>query len=177
MKCNYRYCNKEITYGRPDIKFCNKNCKSKENSIVKELKSLNRKITKSKEFVLKSQKVHNYKYNYDLVVYENCRTKVIIICPVHGMFEQTPNAHLYAGSGCQRCSRDSHRLTNLVDDRLNSIKILHNGKYQYNDLNVYNGYINIYCLEHGTFSQYLYLHESGSGCPTCNPPGKALLNR
>ena len=47
MNCNYRYCEKEILWGRPDRKFCNKNCKSKENAIHKELKSLKRRNKKS----------------------------------------------------------------------------------------------------------------------------------
>lgn len=109
MECNYRYCKRSITWGRPDRKFCNKTCKSKEKSIVKELKALTRKTKKSKEFSQKAKKIHNEKYNYDLVVYENCRTKVIIICPIHGEFEQTPNAHIYACSGCEKCAREAKR--------------------------------------------------------------------
>jgi hypothetical protein len=109
MNCNYRYCGKEIKYGRPDRKFCNKNCKSKEKSIEKEFNALNRKNKKSKDFILRSRIKHNNKYNYDLVLYENCRTKVKIICPVHGVFEQTPDAHLYSGSGCEKCAREARR--------------------------------------------------------------------
>lgn len=109
MNCEYRYCNKEIVWGRPDRKFCNKNCKTKEKAIIRELKSLKRKSRKSKNFVEKSQVIHNFKYNYDLVIYENCRSKVKIICSIHGEFEQTPNAHLYAGSGCEKCARESRR--------------------------------------------------------------------
>jgi hypothetical protein len=109
MKCNYRYCNKEITWGRPDRKFCNKNCNLKEKCIAKELKALNRKSKKSKDFVEKSKVKHDSKYNYDLVLYENCRSLVKIICPIHGEFEQTPNAHLYAGSGCEKCAREDRR--------------------------------------------------------------------
>lgn len=112
MLCNYRYCEKEIKWGRPDRKFCNKNCKSKEKAIQKELKSLQRRNKMSKEFVKKSNIIHNFKYNYDLVIYENCRIKVIIICPVHGEFRQTPNAHLYSGSGCEKCARESRRKDN-----------------------------------------------------------------
>ena len=109
MNCNYRYFNKEIIWGRPDRKFCNKNCKSKEKAISKELKALNRRSKKSKDFVEKSNIKHDNKYNYDSVLYENCRSKVKIICPVHGEFEQTPNAHLYAGSGCEKCAREARR--------------------------------------------------------------------
>ena len=109
MNCHYRYCGKMITWGRPDRKYCNKNCKSKEIAISKELVSLNRKSFKSRNFIKKSNTIHNFKYNYELVVYENCRTKVKIVCPIHGVFEQTPNAHLYSKNGCERCAREAKR--------------------------------------------------------------------
>ncbi len=168
MRCNYRYCNKEINYGRPDRKFCNKNCKMKETSIVKEIKSLNIRSKRGREFILRSQIKHNNKYKYDLVIYTNARTKVKIICPNHGVFEQTPDAHLYAGYGCEKCARESHKLTLLSNERLSNIIQLHKNYYQYNDLSVTNGFINIYCPVHGTFSQYLYFHEYGHGCSLCN---------
>ena len=63
MRCNYRYCNKEITWGRPDRKFCNKNCKSKELSLIKELNSLKKMNEKTKDFISKSEVKHNNKYN------------------------------------------------------------------------------------------------------------------
>ena len=34
--------------------------------------------------------------------YINCYTKIIIICPIHGEFSQTPNGHL-SGNGCRLC--------------------------------------------------------------------------
>lgn len=116
MNCNYRYCGKEIKWGRPDRKFCNKNCKSKERAIIRELKALMRRSKLAREFILRSLKKHNGKYNYDLVLYDNCRTKVKIICPVHGEFEQTPDAHLYSGRGCEKCAREARKKQN---DELN----------------------------------------------------------
>jgi len=109
MNCHYRYCGKVIKYGRPDRRFCNKNCKSKEKAIAKELNALNRKAKKSRDFIIRSRKKHNNRYKYDLVLYENCRTKVKIICPIHGEFEQTPDAHLYSGRGCEKCAREARR--------------------------------------------------------------------
>ena len=168
MVCNYRYCGKEITYGRPDRQFCNKNCRLKENTIIKEIKSLNIKSKRGKDFILRSEVKHNFKYKYDLVIYKNARTKVQIVCPVHDIFEQTPDAHLYAGSGCEKCARDSHKLMFITEERLDNIKKIHKDVYLYNDLNVYNGFIDIHCKTHGTFSQYLYFHEYGHGCSLCN---------
>lgn len=48
--------------------------------------------------------VHNGKYDYSLVVYKKAVEPVDIICPVHGVFKQTPIAHL-TGRGCHKCAR------------------------------------------------------------------------
>ena len=42
------------------------------------------------------------KYDYSKVKYINLKTKVIIICPEHGEFKQTPSSHLN-GQGCPEC--------------------------------------------------------------------------
>lgn len=60
-----------------------------------------KKLTKD-EFVSKAQKVHRYRYDYSLADYVNSKTSVKIICPIHGIFEQTPNNHL-KGFGCRFC--------------------------------------------------------------------------
>lgn len=57
----------------------------------------------TEEWITEARKVHNDKYDYSLTEYVNNKTKVIIICPLHGKFEQTPNAHIL-GSGCNKCS-------------------------------------------------------------------------
>ena len=63
------------------------------------------------EFVHKSQMFHGNKYDYSLVDYKNAHTKVKIICPEHGIFEQTPSNHFKCG--CNQCgyvsSSDSQR--------------------------------------------------------------------
>jgi len=168
MKCNYRYCGREINFGRPDRKFCNKNCKMKENNLIKEIKSLDNKSIKTKDFIEKSKEIHNNKFGYELSIYNNSRTKIIIICPIHGIFEQTPSNHLYNKQGCDKCARNDHKLTKLSDVRIDNLKRIHNNKYLYNDLSINKGFINITCLEHGIFTQYLYFHEYGHGCSQCN---------
>jgi hypothetical protein len=63
---------------------------------------------KSKDvFEMESNLIHNYKYNYEKFIYINNNTKGIIICPIHGDFNQTPIIHLCTESGCPRCN-DSH---------------------------------------------------------------------
>lgn len=56
-----------------------------------------------KEFIQKSNKIHDNYYNYSKVLYLNSHKKVKIKCPKHGIFEQKPNNHL-SGQGCSLCS-------------------------------------------------------------------------
>ena len=57
----------------------------------------------TKEFKEKANKKHKGRYIYSMVEYVNNRTRVRIICRVHGVFEQMPINHL-KGHGCPRCS-------------------------------------------------------------------------
>lgn len=57
-------------------------------------------------FVKKANKVHNFKYTYNNAVYKDAHTKLLITCPEHGDFLQTPNGHLM-GDGCPKC-KSSH---------------------------------------------------------------------
>ena len=53
-------------------------------------------------FLRQSAEKHGTKYDYSKAVYTGYNTKVIIGCPIHGDFEQTPAIH-YRGSGCPKC--------------------------------------------------------------------------
>lgn len=55
-----------------------------------------------KEAVIK----HNDFYAYSKVSYVNSATKVVITCPNHGDFKQTPASHL-SGNGCKFCALDT----------------------------------------------------------------------
>lgn len=74
---------------------------------------IKRKILKSStdEFVIKARRIHNDKYDYTKTSYGyNAFEKVIITCPFHGDFEQTPNNHL-RNKGCKKCSDYRNKLT------------------------------------------------------------------
>lgn len=122
------------------------------------------------EFIKKVTKVHNSKYDYSKTNYINCRTKVIIICPVHGEFEQRPSNHL-SGQGCPNCG--IIQLTNKqkfnIEQFIKKANQIHNNKYDYNKVNYVNSQIKvtITCPEHGDFEQIPNSHLSGHGCPKC----------
>lgn len=44
------------------------------------------------EWISKAIKIHGVRYDYSKVTYVNNKTKVTIICPEHGNFEQTPSS-------------------------------------------------------------------------------------
>lgn len=62
--------------------------------------------TTKEEFIERSNEIHNNKFSYDKVVYQSTHTKVIITCPKHGDFTQTPAHHL-KGAGCPRCAHEN----------------------------------------------------------------------
>ena len=72
-------------------------------------------------FVERTKLIHGDKYDYSKVVYKNGRTKICIICPIHGEFYQEPRHHL-KGCGCPSCneSKLEKEICLLLDE--NNIK-------------------------------------------------------
>lgn len=65
------------------------------------------------EFIRRAKFVHGNMYDYSKTVYVNMKTKVLIICSIHGEFEQLPQPHL-KGQGCPKCGRLKQQQT-LMD--------------------------------------------------------------
>ena len=65
------------------------------------------RLKTSEEFIAQAKIVHGEKYDYSLVEYINTDTKIKIICPYHGVFEQMPWGHLKYG--CRYCGYDSRK--------------------------------------------------------------------
>ena len=120
-----------------------------------------------KRFFQESPIVHGGKYDYSKVVYVNCKTKVEIICPVHGSIFQAPLDHI-SGKGCNKCAgnnSDYSRQQFVIE-----AAEMHSGKYDYSKA-VYAGCydkVEIICPKHGSFWQAAIAHKRGQGCPTCN---------
>ena len=125
-------------------------------------------------FIEKARKVHGGKYDYSKVNYANSLTKVCIICPIHGEFWQTPQAHV-RGNNCPKCANkkrgDAFRMS---EERfIERANITHKLKYTYEP----NTYVNmltkipITCPEHGVFYMTPMNHLAGQGCPKCASRG------
>lgn len=123
-----------------------------------------------KEFVEKSRKIHQDKYDYSKAKYVNYRTPLELICPKHGSFFQTPDSHL-RGSECTECSRIQRGLSNRLtkDEVIKRFKEKHGDIYDYSQVD-YKGIdtpIKIRCKKHGYFWQTPYHHMTDNGCPYC----------
>lgn len=122
------------------------------------------------DFISKANKKHNNKFDYSKVDYVNSTTKVIIICPEHGEFNQPPASHVY-GIGCPYCKAINIKkaLQNDVSDFITKAKEVHGNRYDYSKV-VYNGNkskVTIICPEHGEFKQIPNNHMRKSGCNKC----------
>jgi len=62
----------------------------------------------TKTFISKARNVHGGLYDYSRVEYRNYAHKVEILCEDHGIFLQTPKAHL-DGQGCLECFKDKRK--------------------------------------------------------------------
>lgn len=124
-----------------------------------------------KEFLEKSNLIHNNFYDYSLVNYINNKIKVKIICPIHGDFLQTPKNHT-KGQGCPKCATiyKSKKLTKSTDDFINQCKNIHYNFYTYNNVIYINNKTNITvtCPIHGDFIINPSHHLNGTGCSKCS---------
>ena len=131
-----------------------------------------RGLTKTTEqFILDASSTHNNFYTYLKTIYTGVQNKVIITCPIHGDFLQTPTNHL-KGGGCVNCviERFKKKYTKTTEQFLLDAKVVHGDRYIYPSNIIYehnNNKIIIICREHGEFSQTPNNHLLGHGCPMC----------
>lgn len=69
----------------------------------------------NKEYLSECYTTHGERYNYSITRYINARTKVEIICPIHGVFSQNAREHT-RGQGCHNevhmqdgCTRQDYK--------------------------------------------------------------------
>lgn len=124
----------------------------------------------TEQFIEKSNKIHNNKYDYSLTKFINCKIKVKIICPIHGEFEQSHNKHL-SKKGCPKCGFISRckLATSNTETFINKAIEVHGEKYDYSNVNYIGkeSKVGIKCRKHGIFDQTPHNHLAGNGCPIC----------
>jgi hypothetical protein len=130
------------------------------------IKCSGKEVLSLDEFIRKANIKHNNMFDYSITEYKNCKSKVNIICPIHGIFEQLTSNHLY-GFGCSKCANNI-KITNIEFE--NKSNVIHNNKYSYTKINYINckTKIIITCPNHGDFKITPSNHLKGIGCSKCS---------
>lgn len=174
-KSNYKNLHTLITIGCPvhgDIKVnpsrhkngsgC-KRCSSKKHSIFK---SMDKEV-----FIESCKKTHKNKYDYSLVEdFKGMHSRITIICPKHGEFEQIAHGHKRC-HGCEKCSYEERGRNSSVSFK--EFKDLAENKfgnlytYDENSYTKISEDVSYKCDVHGVVKQRANLHLKGKGCSKC----------
>ena len=129
-------------------------------------------------FIKKANEVHNYKYDYSKSIYTKASEKLIIICKIHGEFNQTPANHV-KDHGCKKCGTEiiKQKQTISQEDFINRVNekwpnLLDLSKTVYTN---FKTKLTVKCkkcnTEYDTDASQL-LCRTGHGCVVCNGGGK-----
>ena len=91
--------------------------------------SLRNAINKEEYLIFQFKEKHGNKYIYSKLKYKSDEEKVIIICPEHGEFLQTPGSHKQ-GDGCLKCnsSKGEIKIINFLEK--NITEYIHQHKFK-----------------------------------------------
>ena len=171
----------EMTYDNHIRGHACRKCKTEESKLRKEKRrnpniKERKKNTNSQRAILSDaqvikdfRKIHGDFYDYSLMKYKGSQVKIDIICPKHGIFQQSPNAHK-RGDRCPFCAGIKYQRIDIIE----KFRKVHGNRYDYSKVK-YTGTKNkviIICHIHGEFLQEPKNHIMGCGCPSCNAGGK-----
>lgn len=122
----------------------------------------------NQEFIDLARLKHGNKYNYSLVEYEYYSERVDIICPIHGVFTQSPRNHLL-GKECKYCTKGNKRISpefaiKQLQDKFPELDFSRFEYKKYEDDSV------VMCSEHGEFltnHKKMMKFKNFNGCPEC----------
>jgi hypothetical protein len=121
-------------------------------------------------FIEKANKKHNNKYDYSLTDYKSAKTKIKIICPEHGIFEQFPYNHSF-GKGCLKCGLNKNTRNILAaKEFIDKAISIHKDKYDYSLVEYIRSdkKVILICKIHGQFLQTPAKHLNRNGCIKCS---------
>lgn len=117
------------------------------------------------EIIERSNTKHNNKYEYEFKIHKNGRDKINIICPNHGLFQQTIESHL-SGKGCPQCAGNVKYTVQTISSKL--FKIYPYYEYDFTGFENNESIINIKCQKHGWFKMKASNHLHGQKCKKCS---------
>lgn len=131
------------------------------------------KKTTKKEFLEKANLKYNNFFDYSKINYIDLNTKIKIICPIHGEFEQSPSKHIDKSVvyGCQKCALSNFqknrklKVSGFIEKSIEKFGNI----YDYSKVIYENNKtkVIITCSIHGDFEQSPSVHLKSQGCPKC----------
>ena len=124
------------------------------------------------EFLTRAKAFHKDFYDYSLVEkdFVDLAGNVIIICPTHGPFSQTPAGHFTRG--CPTCGtiRAAASLRKSTELFVQDARKIHGDLYDYSEADYTGAFsdVRIICPLDGVFIQTPSSHLAGVGCPRCS---------
>jgi hypothetical protein len=159
-------------YQRPDRHLLGHGCRKCGDEYRRSIQAQ----TTEQFIVAAKQKLCDQHYDYSRTVYVNRTTRVVIGCPRHGWFTQSPQHHL-RGSGCKLCAAERASEANVYDTPafVERARARWGSRYLYSETR-YTGSrdeVVIACRRHGRFVQVARKHLEGvQGCKKCSRAGR-----
>lgn len=127
------------------------------------------KTRTTEQFLFDVYSKYGVRYDYSKCNYLGLTQKIIVICNVHGDFQQWPGDHL-SGSGCPKCKTEkivALKVSNTKNFVIKAKKL--HPHLDYSKVNYVNNHIKvcIVCTKHGEFWQIPNNHLNGASCPKC----------
>ena len=128
----------------------------------------------TEQFISRSQAHHGDKFDYSQVVYSNTHSKVDILCPIHGLFQQSAMDHM-KGSGCNACSGKKRLTTQQFVIQLHEI-FGDSLDYSLVDYKNISTNVTLICPIHGKFSKSpRNLMQQRKSCQECGKVKSELI--
>lgn len=122
------------------------------------------------EAISRFKNKHGDFYDYSLVEYKGTSVKVKIICPIHDIFECTPNNHT-RGKGCPKCGiiKNSKSRSKTTEQFIKESIEVNGDEYDYSLVEYTNdkNKVTVICKKHDKFLVTPNNHLRGKGCPIC----------
>lgn len=122
-------------------------------------KCSNNYVPTTDEFIEKAKIIHGDLYDYSKTKYVNSKKKIIIICKIHGEFEQSPTNHTRSKQGCPKCNTLFHISNKQIQwlellMKLNNIHIQHGKNGNEYKINGTRYKADGYCSETNTIFEF-----------------------
>lgn len=130
------------------------------------------RLTKE-QYIHKASIIHNFKYDYCDIEYENGSSLLNLYCKIHNYYFATrADNHTHNKGGCPKCRYDKASASQIIttEEFINRSKEIYGNKFDYSICKYVTAKtkLKLRCIEHDyEFQQTPDKHYNGNGCIKC----------